>query len=232
MHMGRCCHCGGCTVGFWGLCDQSTWALGIDFPVTWTKLFSRTKDNIAACNVLVVGRYKFTSPFTDEPATTADRDAVADWITAGGVLFVLHEYYGSPSGVPVTPINSLNDFLSYIGAESRPVATPGIAPNNIDFPIGTFSTTGSHDLLTGVDKLWVSAPGHMTVGAATLLFEARKTPSTPYVSILSIESYGTGSIVFCSDASMINNAAAVAAIAADGNKILTLLENLCAISNN
>jgi len=120
MHMGRCCHCGGCTVGFWGLCDQSTWTSGIDFPATWTKLFSRDETNLADCNVLVVGRYSFSSPYSDEPTTSAEFTAVANWISGGGVLFVLHDYYGSPSLIPVTPVTNLNTFLAGMGSSSNP----------------------------------------------------------------------------------------------------------------
>jgi hypothetical protein len=227
-----CGCCGGCTVGFWGTCDQITWAAGIQFPTSWTILGARDKDNLTDCNILVVGRYSFAAPYTDEPLATADRTAVADWITAGGVLFVIHDYYGSPSIIPVTPVDSLNAFLAAIGSQARAVTTTsGGAPNNTDFPVGTHTTSVSHPLLAGVDKLFVSAPGFMSLGSATLLFEARRLPGG-YASILSVESYGQGSIVFCADASMINNSTAASHITTHGNKINKLLENLCALSAN
>lgn len=226
-----CGCCGGCTVGFWGLCNQLGWAPGIQFPTSWTILGARDKDNLTDCNILVVGRYSIADPYTDEPLATADRTAVADWITAGGVLFVIHEYYDSPSTVPVTPVNSLNAFLAAIGSQARAVTTAGISPNGTNWPVGTYSTSVSHPLLAGVDKLWVSAPGFMSLGSATLLFEARRSPGG-YASILSVETYGDGSIVFCADFSMINNTAAASQITTHGNKINTLLANLCALSAN
>jgi len=232
MEFGFACCCGGCTVGFWGACDQSTWATGIDFPASWTKLMLRDKDNLADCNVLVVGRYSFSTPYSAQPSTSADYTAVSDWITDGGVLFVIHDYYGSPSIIPSAPGTALNTFLAGISSEARAVVTSGINPNSTDFPVGTFNTSVSHPLLSGVDKLWISAPGYMDLGGATLLFEERKPPSFPYVKVLSVESYGYGSIVFCADSSMVNNSSAAAAITSSGNKINKLLANLCAISAN
>jgi hypothetical protein len=230
--LGCCCGEKACTVGFWGACDQSTWATGIDFPSSWTKLFSRTKDNLADCNVLVVGRYSFSSPYTAQPSTAADYTAVSSWITGGGVLLVFHEYYGFPSIVPSTPVTALNTFLTGISAQAMAGVTASPEPNSTDTPIGTYSTSVSHPLLSGVDKLYVAAPGRMTLGTSTLLFEARKSPFLPYASVLSIESYGYGSIVFCADHSMVNNSAAATAITSAGNKINKLLANLCAISAN
>lgn len=229
MEWGIGCCCKRCTVGFWGLCDQSVWDPGIDFPASWTRLMSRTKDNLADCDILVIGRYSFSSPYTDQPDTNIKRDAVASWITAGGVLFVIHEFYGSPSIVPSSVAFALNDCLDRIGSASRAGIVTGIAPNGTDWPQGTFATSVSHPLLTGVDKLWISAPGHMTLGSATLVFEARKPPSFPYVTILSVEAFGAGHIVFCSDFSMLNNPNAFLAIAANGNKINKMLENLCSL---
>ena len=229
--MGYCCHCG-CTVGFWGDCDQSVWAGGIDFPASWTKLTGRTKDNLTDCNVLVVGRYAFGSPYTDQPSTADEYTAVSSWITGGGVLFVLHDYYGVPSTVPSSVVTDLNTFLAGISTEARAVATSGPNPNATDFPVGTYDTSVSDPLLTGVDKLHVAAPGWMDLGTATLMMEARKSPSDAYAEILSKEAYGDGFVVFCNDFSMVNNSAAATAITTDGNKINRLLSNLCSISTN
>lgn len=231
--IGSCnCRCKKCTVGFWGTCDQSTWATGIDFPATYTKLLTRDRTNISTCNVLVVGRYSFSSPYLAVPSSGADYTAVASWITGGGVLFVMHEYYGSPSIVPSSVVATLNTFLSGISTQARAVATSGINPNSTDFPVGTYSVTVSDPVLVGVDKLWVSAPGWMSRGSSTLLLEARKPPSFPYAEVLTIEAYGAGFVVFCNDLSIINNSSAATAITSSGNKINVFLQNLCKISTN
>lgn len=227
-----CGCCGGCTVGFWSGYSQTEWASGIDFPTSWTKLGGRNKDNLADCNILVVGRYSSSSPYAAHPTTSAEFTAVSDWLTGGGVLFAIHDYYGDPSSIPSTPVSALNDFLNAISAQARAVVTPGPEPNATDFPVGTFTTSVSHALLTGVDKLWTSAPGRMSLGTATLLFRARRPPSFPYANILSVESYGSGSIVFCADFSMVNNVSASSAITTSGNKINTLLVNLCSLAAN
>jgi len=216
-----------CAVGFWGSYTQVNWASGIDFPATWTKLLSRNKDNLSKCDVLVCGRYSFATPYAAHPTTSAEFTAVSNWINGGGVLFVLHDYYGAPSSIPSTPVTELNTFLAGISAQVRAVVTASPEPNTTDFPVGTFNTSVSHPLLDGVNKLWTSAPGRMSLGTATLLFEARRPPSFPYAKILSVESYGAGSIVFCADDSMVNNSAAASAISGSGNKINVFLENLC-----
>ena len=229
--IGCCCGCIA-TVGFWGTYDQSYWDTHIDFPDTWTKLYSRSTSNLTDCEILVVGRYQIAPPYTAQPTTTAERDAVADWVTAGGVLIVMHDYYGSPSIRPSSVVTDLNAFLSYIGTDARAVATAGPAPNLTNTPLNQVVTTSvTHDLLTGVDKLWLSAPGHMsyTVPPSTLIFEARKTILLPYVPVLTIEDYGSGKIVFWSDFSMVNNPDAYTAIAARGNKINVLLANFCSL---
>ena len=229
-NVGCCCnHCGVHTVGFWGAYDQTVWA--VDFPSTWTKLKSRTSAKLSDCNVLVIGRYQFSTPYSAQPTTSGDHSAVASWITGGGVLFVIHEFYGTPGLVPVTPVDALNASLAGIGTQARAVTTVGPAPNATDAPNNTTATTVSHPLLNKVTKLSVSAPGHMSLGTSTLLFETRKSPSTAYVPILSIEAFGAGFVVFLSDYNVVNNFDA-AANAISGNKVEQLLCNLGEISTN
>jgi hypothetical protein len=225
-----CCSCKSYTVGFWGDYEQIYWV--VNFPSKWTKLFSRNASNLTACNVLVIGWYKFDPPYVAVPSSSGDYAAVASWITGGGTLLVLNEYYGSPTVFPVTPINTINTSLTGIGTQARAVATSGPAPTSATTPIGTYPVGGTGDVMAGVDKLWVAGPGFMSLGTSTLEFEARKTVSDPYVSIVSVESFGAGFVVFVSDFSMVNNASAASAITSSGNKIRVFLENLGKISTN
>lgn len=225
-----CCPCGVHTVGFWGTYNQAEWQ--VDFPATWTKLTTRDSSNLSACNVLVIGRYSFSSPYSAQPTTGGEHSAVASWVTGGGVLFVLHEYYGSPSAIPSTPVTALNTSLAGIGTQARGVLTAGPAPNATDTPMSvTADVTVVDPVLKCVKKLTISAPGYMSLGTSTLLFQARKSTSTAYADILSIESFGAGFVVFCSDFSMVNNFDATSR-ASTGNKIAQFLCNLGEISTN
>jgi len=230
--IGCCCKtCGVHTVGFWGLYNQSVWA--VDFPTTWTKLTSRTAANISSCNVLVIGHYNYNtaSGASSQPSTARDQSAVASWVSGGGVLFVVHEYYGFPSLATNAAVNDLNTSLDGIGTQVRAGTTVSPAPNVTDTPIGTFAVSSAEPVLAGVDKLSIAAPGHTNLRTATLILEVRKSPAKGYATILTIESMGSGFVVFLSDFSVLNNFNA-ASRAATGNKIERFLCNLGEISTN
>ena len=183
--------------------------------------------------MLVIGRYNFGtgSSAASQPSTGGDQSAVASWVSGGGVLFVVHEYYGSPGAQTIASTNDLNTSLAGIGAQVRAGTPSGPAPNGTDAPIGTYAVSSAHPLLSGVDKLSIAAPGFTTIGTATMLWEARKSPSTAYATIITIESMGSGFIVFLSDFSMVNNFNAASRLAT-GNKVERFLCNLGEISTN
>jgi hypothetical protein len=227
-----CCSCNNQpkTVGLWDTYDQNVWT--VNFPVNWTILSNRTKDNLTDCNVLVIGRYKFSTPYTSQPTTSAQYTAIASWITGGGVLFVIHDYYGSPTTVPSSVVTSLNTALAGIGTQARAVATSGAAPTNSTSPIGTKPVSGTGAVMTDVTALYVAGPGFMSLGSSTLEFEARKTSSDPYVEIVSVEAFGAGFVVFLSDFSMLNTADSLTQITTMGNKVRLFLRNIGNISTN
>lgn len=224
--LGCCCGCPVCisTVGFWGAYHQSQWKSGTDFPATWTKLTARDSTNLTNCNVLVIGQSNFGN--TVCPTTSGDCAAVASWITGGGVLFVLHEYWGPPALWGDSASITLNSSLSLIGTQVRAGLTSGPTSTGPH----TVTATNSHPLFCDVDKLSIAGPGYIS-SVSTSEPPLETLFSYSGAAIITIESFGSGFVVYCSDASMVN-AFTAAQNVTSGNKINQFLHNLGCIATN
>lgn len=218
MFMSNCC-CDPCrgSIGFWGGYTQggglvdfpiptyvpvqnAIWT--IDFPAGTEKYFNRNAGNLDVCEVLLVDSKNL-------PTAATDFDAIAQWTSDGGRLFVVWDYHGVSAFNYQPNIDRMNTFLSYIGALARWNNTLGAAPSGLTTtPTNVFTLSAAQQaadpLLRNVSRFHPSAPGFMDNNGATVIVRGATAPQLP-TDIISRQYYGSGIIYTCSDANLFTN---------------------------